>query len=81
MARMFTRIGNLIWASLALLVLLGAEAGCRSALSHSPPRLHHGPITIREISLVLVVLIWLAGAVGLFLGKRPAVRLDRQRDR
>jgi hypothetical protein len=70
--RMLTRIGNMIWASLALLVLMGAEAGCHSALSPSPSRLHHGPITVREVMFASVVLLWFAGAARLLFRKRPA---------
>jgi hypothetical protein len=49
-----------------------AEAGCHSAVSSSPPRLHHGPITAWEIFKDLVVVFWFAGALGLFSRKRLA---------
>jgi hypothetical protein len=69
---MFIRIGNMVWASLALLVFVMAEAGCHSALSASPARSHHGPITLLEVLFDVVVLVWFAGAVTLFLRKVPA---------
>src|SRR5208283_4659139 len=66
------RVGNLILASLTFLVSLMGEAGCHSAVSSSPPRLHHGPITIREIIIDSIALFWFAGALGLFSRKRLA---------
>jgi hypothetical protein len=60
------RLGNLLLASLALLVSFMAEAGCHSALSSSPPRIHHGPITLREIVIDLVAIFWFVGAIRLF---------------
>jgi hypothetical protein len=68
---MLTRIGNLILASLALMVSLMGEAGCHSAVSSSPPH-PHGPITIREILIDSIVIFWFAGALGLFSRKRLA---------
>ncbi len=65
-------IMNLIIASGAFLIFIMGEAGCHSALSSAPPRLHHGPITIREVVIDSVVLFWFAGAVGLFFRKRLA---------
>jgi hypothetical protein len=65
-------VGNLILASFFFLVMLMGEAGCRSALSSSPPRLHHGPVTIREIAMDSITLVWFAGAVGLFSRRRLA---------
>jgi hypothetical protein len=66
------RVGNLILATLFLCVCLYNEAGCHSALQFTPPRPHHGPITIREIVMDSIVLIWFAGAVGLFSRRRLA---------
>jgi hypothetical protein len=68
---MLTRVGNLILASLALMVSLMGEAGCHSAVSSSPPH-PHGPITIREIAMDSIVIFWFAGALGLFSRKRLA---------
>ena len=70
--RMLTRAGNLIFASFALLISIGVEIGCHSALMFSPPRSHHPPITVREIVMDAVALFWFAGAVGLFFRKRLA---------
>jgi len=67
-----TRIGNLILASFALLIFVMAESGCHSALSSSPPRLHHDPVTAREIVMDSIVLFWFAGAVGLSSRRRLA---------
>jgi hypothetical protein len=69
---MFTRVGNIIFASVALLVFLMSEAGCHSAVSSSRSRLQHGPVTVREIVADSIVLIWFAGAVGLSSRKRLA---------
>ncbi len=66
------RAGNLILASFFFLAMLMGEAGCHSALSSSPPRLHHGPVTIREIVMDSITLVWFAGAVGLFFRRRLA---------
>jgi hypothetical protein len=66
------RVGNLILASFFFLAMLMGEAGCHSALSSSPPRLHHGPVTIREIAMDAITLVWFAGAVGLFSRRRLA---------
>jgi hypothetical protein len=66
------RVGNLIMASFFFLAMLMGEAGCHSALSSSPPRLHHGPVTIREIAMDAITLIWFAGALGLFSRRRLA---------
>lgn len=66
------RVGNLILASLAFVVSVMAEAGCHSAVSSSPPRLHHGPITAWEILKDLIAVFWFAGALGLFSRKRLA---------
>ena len=66
---MLTLVGNLILASLALLVGFMAEAGYDSALSPLPP---HGPITTREVVLDALVIFWFAGAVMLFYRKRTA---------
>jgi hypothetical protein len=66
------RLGNVFLASLAFLFLLMGEAGCHSALSSRPPRLHHGPITVREIAVDLIVFFWFIGAIGLFSHKRFA---------
>ncbi len=66
------RVGNLLLASFALMVALMSEAGCHSALSSGPPRLQHGPITIREIVEDSIVVFWFAGALGLFSRKRLA---------
>jgi hypothetical protein len=68
---MLTLVGNLILASLALLVCFMGEAGCHSALSSLPPH-PHGPITIREVVQDALVICWFAGAVGLFYRKRIA---------
>jgi len=68
---MLTRVGNLILASLALMVSLGAEAGCHSAVSSSPPH-PHGPITIREVVMDSIVIFWFVGALGLFSRRRLA---------
>jgi hypothetical protein len=65
-------IMNLIIASGALLILIAGESGCHSALSMSPPRLYHPPVTIREVAMDSVILVWFAGAVGLFFRKRLA---------
>jgi uncharacterized membrane protein len=67
-----TSIINLMAASGVFLISIMAESGCHSALSMSPPRTHHPPITIREISMDLVALVWFAGAAGLFFRKRTA---------
>ncbi len=66
------RVGNLFLASFFFLAMLMGEAGCHSALSSLPPRLHHGPVTIREIAIDAITLIWFAGAVGLFSRRRLA---------
>jgi hypothetical protein len=63
---------NLIIVSGALLIFIIGESGCHSALSMSPPRLHHPPITVRELATDSVTLFWFAGAVGLFFRKRLA---------
>ena len=68
---MFTRVGNLILASLALMVSLMGEAGCHSAVSALPPH-PHGPVTIREVVMDAIVIFWFAGALGLFSRKRLA---------
>jgi hypothetical protein len=65
-----TRVANMLMASIALLIALMGEAGCHSALSSGPARLHHGPITAREILIDSVALIWFVGALGLSSGKR-----------
>jgi hypothetical protein len=69
--RMLTRVGNLILASLALMVSLMGEAGCHSAVSSLPPH-PHGPITIREVVMDSIVIFWFAGALGLFSRRRLA---------
>jgi hypothetical protein len=69
---MLTRVGNLILASLALLISLGSEFGCHSAFSSSPPKPQHGPITVPEIVMDSIALFWFVGAVGLFSRKRLA---------
>jgi len=68
---MLIQVGNLILASLALMISLMGEAGCHSAVSTSPPH-HHGTITIREVVTDLVVIFWFAGALGLFSRQRFA---------
>ena len=67
---MFTRIANLIFATLALLVTAMSELGCRWA--GSPPSRPHGQSTFREILVDLIALCWITGAVGLFYRKRVA---------
>ncbi len=69
---LFIRLGNLIFASLALSIFVMGELGCHSALSSSPPRLHHPPVTIREIVVDSMVLIWFVAAVALFFRSRLA---------
>jgi hypothetical protein len=69
---MLTRIGNMIWASVAVLVLVMAEAGCHSALSTSPFRPQHAPITLLEVLFASVAVVWFAGALSLFCRKVPA---------
>jgi hypothetical protein len=54
------------------MVSLMGEAGCHSAVSSSPPRLHHGSLTILEIVMDSIVIFWFAGAVGLFSRRRIA---------
>ena len=65
-------VGNLILASFSLLVMFMGEAGCHSALSSSAPRLQHGPVTIREIAMDAITLIWFAGAIDLYSRRRLA---------
>jgi hypothetical protein len=67
---MFTRVSNLILASLALLIILIVEAGYDSALVLARP--HHGPISVRKILIDAIVIFWFAGALGLFSRKRIA---------
>ena len=67
---MRTRVGNLILASLAFMVGIGGEAGCRWA--GSPPPRPRGPITIREILMDAILLFWFGGALGLFSRRRLA---------
>ncbi len=65
-----TRLGNMFLACSALLVAFMAEAGCHSALSSGPPRVSHGPVTLREVLVDSVAVIWIAGAVGVSSGRR-----------
>jgi hypothetical protein len=65
------RVGNLMLASFAFLVSIMAEAGCHSALSSSSPH-PHGPITIYEVVRDSIVILWFAGALGLFSRSRTA---------
>jgi hypothetical protein len=61
---------NLIFASGAALMTLMAVSGCRWA--GSPPPSPHYPLNGRELIAGLIVISWLAGAVGLFFRKRLA---------
>ena len=69
---MLVRVGNMILASLALVVCFMAEAGCHSALSPSPSRPHHGPVTVREILMDAVVIFWFVAALALSSKRRIA---------
>jgi hypothetical protein len=68
------RICNLIFASLAVLIILGGLNGCRWAGSSSPPRLHPFSdfMTPTGIIMSAIAISRLAGAFGLFSGKRLA---------
>jgi hypothetical protein len=67
---MHGRVGNLVMASLAVSILLTGMAGCRWAGSMSPPGPR--PLTAGIFIEALIVLFWVAGAIGLFFRKRLA---------
>ena len=64
---MLTRVGNLLLASLALLLSL--------VTGHPPLSFslrHHFPLTVRGALTDAIVIIWFAGALGLFSRRRWA---------
>lgn len=71
---MHIRTANLICAFCAFLITIGAASGARWA--GSQPRLHAVTIddfmNARGLIMVLVVICWFAGAIGLFFRKRLA---------
>ena len=69
---MITRLGNLLFASFALLIIVIGQLGCRSALSSSEPRPPQFPDSISGVLMGLVALVWFVSAVGLFFRKRLA---------
>jgi hypothetical protein len=65
-----TRIGNIVLACIALLLAFMAEAGCHSALSSAPQRVSHGAVTLREVLVDSITVLWFAGAASVSAGRR-----------
>jgi hypothetical protein len=65
-----TRVVNMLLACGTLLLAFMAEAGCHSALSGAAQRVSHGPVTLREVLIDSIAVIWFVGAVSVNAGRR-----------